>query len=127
MSSSNLDHEAVILEREGKVSLHSLSNNITLNSESITGDDYMYDCPPVRWKIDLVLMPLLGFCYMLQFLDKLSLNYASLLGILEDVSLTGNQYSWASSVFYFGYLVWSYPTSYLVVRLPIGKYLSASV
>lgn len=37
------------------------------------------------------------------------------------------QYSWTSAIFYFGYLVWSWPTSYLIVRLPLGKYLAASV
>lgn len=29
-------------------------------------------------------MPLLGFCYLLQFLDKQSLSYATVLGLLED-------------------------------------------
>lgn len=81
----------------------------------------------VLWKIDLFLMPLLGFCYMLQFLDKLSLNYSSILGLLKDVELTGREYSWTASIFYFGYLIWSYPTSYLVVRYPVGKYLSVTV
>ena len=47
----------------------------------------------VLWKIDLFLMPLLGLCYMLQFLDKLSLNYSSILGLLKDVELTGKEYS----------------------------------
>ncbi|KEF61881.1 uncharacterized protein A1O9_03453 [Exophiala aquamarina CBS 119918] len=30
------------------------------------------------------------------------------------------------SVFYFGYLLFSYPASFLMVRLPLGKYLSAT-
>ncbi|KAL3476568.1 major facilitator superfamily domain-containing protein [Aspergillus californicus] len=81
----------------------------------------------VLWKIDLVLLPLLGFCYLLQFLDKQSLNYASLLGILEDIHLVGKQYSWTASIFYLGFIFWSYPTAYLSVRLPIGKYLSCTV
>lgn len=40
--------------------------------------------------------------------------------------LVGQQYSWVSSVFYFGYLGWSYPTSLLIARLPTGKYLTAN-
>jgi len=35
-------------------------------------------------RLDLVLMPLLGFCYMLQFLDKATLSYSSLLGLPQD-------------------------------------------
>jgi hypothetical protein len=38
-------------------------------------------------------MPLLGFCYMLQFLDKASLNYSTLLGLLKSNDITGHEYS----------------------------------
>jgi len=42
-------------------------------------------------------------------------------------NLVGDQFNWTSAIFYFGYLVWSWPSSYLMVRLPIGKYLSVCV
>lgn len=45
--------------------------------------------------------------YMMAFLDKQTLNYTSLMGLLQDLHLTGNQYSWASGIFYFGYLFFS--------------------
>lgn len=41
--------------------------------------------------------------------------------------LKGQEYSWTSAIFYFGYLIWSPISSYLAVRLPIGKYLSVAV
>lgn len=82
---------------------------------------------PVRRKVDLILLPILGFCYFLQFLDKQTLSYASLLGMIEDTHLAGTQFSWTGSIFYFGFIFWSYPTMYLSVRLPIGKYLGATV
>ena len=47
--------------------------------------------------------------------------------MLTEQGLVGEQYNWTSSIFYFGYLVWSWPSSYLLVRLPIAKYLSACV
>lgn len=40
--------------------------------------------------------------------------------------LVGQQYSWVSSIFYFGYLAWAYPTTLLIARLPIAKYLTAN-
>ncbi|EHK21774.1 uncharacterized protein TRIVIDRAFT_151831 [Trichoderma virens Gv29-8] len=82
-----------------------------------------------RQRLDLVLMPLLGFCYMLQFLDKMTLSYSSLLGLIKDTAnkLVGSEYAWCASIFYFGYLFWSFPASYLMVRIPIGKYLAVSV
>ncbi|KAL4894596.1 MFS general substrate transporter [Aspergillus ambiguus] len=81
----------------------------------------------VLWKLDLILIPLMGGAYFLQFLDKLILSQAALFHIREDLALHGSQFSWASAVFYFGYLFWSWPSAYLIVRLPIGKYLASTV
>jgi hypothetical protein len=59
-------------------------------------------------KIDLHLLPLLMWVYMIQFADKTSLNYASVMGIRDDTHLDPNsqQYSWVSSIFYAGYILW---------------------
>lgn len=59
-------------------------------------------------KIDWNIIPLLCWVYMIQFADKTSLNYASLMGIREDANLDPNsqQYSWISSIFYAGYIFW---------------------
>lgn len=40
--------------------------------------------------------------------------------------MVGQQYSWVSSIFYFGYLIWEYPTTILIARLPTGKYLTVN-
>ncbi|KAJ5120946.1 uncharacterized protein N7515_010334 [Penicillium bovifimosum] len=78
-------------------------------------------------KLDFFLIPLMGGCYMLQYIDKLAISQATLFNLREDLSLVGDQYNWASAIFYFGYFGWSWPSSYLVVRLPLGKYLSGAV
>ncbi|KIW19111.1 hypothetical protein PV08_03403 [Exophiala spinifera] len=78
-------------------------------------------------RIDYCIIPLMGFCYMLQFMDKLALSQATLLGLRKDIHLHGSEYSWCSAVFYFGYLAWSWPSSYLIVRFPTGKYASVMV
>lgn len=59
-------------------------------------------------KIDFRMMPLLMWVYMIQFADKTSLNYASVMGIREDTHLdsSSTQYSWVSSIFYAGYIAW---------------------
>ncbi|CAI7645495.1 unnamed protein product [Penicillium pancosmium] len=79
------------------------------------------------WKLDLFMIPTMGICYMLQYMDKLALSQATLLNIRSDLHLVGQEYTWCSAVFYFGYLAWSGPTSYLIIRLPLGKYLAVSV
>ncbi|RAO68528.1 uncharacterized protein BHQ10_004540 [Talaromyces amestolkiae] len=78
-------------------------------------------------KIDWILMPLMGISYMLQFLDKQALGQSTLMGIIPDLKMTGNQYSWSGSIFYFSYLVFTYPLSMLMVRLPLGMFIALSV
>lgn len=41
-------------------------------------------------------------------------------------NLKGQQYSWVSSVSYFGYILWEYPTTILIARLPTAKYLTVN-
>jgi MFS family permease len=60
-------------------------------------------------------------------IDKTTLSYAAIFGIQEDLNLSGAEYSWLSSVFYFGFLVWSFPTNLLMQRFPIGKYLGVNI
>ncbi|KOS47343.1 hypothetical protein ACN38_g1675 [Penicillium nordicum] len=78
-------------------------------------------------KLDMILVPVMGLCYMMQYMDKLALSQATLFNLRGDLNLQGSDYSWASAAFYFGYLTWSWPSSYLMVRLRLGKYITASV
>ncbi|KAM3453799.1 hypothetical protein MY3296_003460 [Beauveria thailandica] len=78
-------------------------------------------------KIDICLLPIMAVCYMFQFLDKSALSLTAILGIREDLGISGSAYSWANSVYYFGYLIASYPAAALMVRLPTGKTIAASI
>ncbi|KAL4862778.1 hypothetical protein BDV12DRAFT_38850 [Aspergillus spectabilis] len=75
-------------------------------------------------KIDRRILPLMFTAYMLQFLDKTALGYTAIFGLQESLNLVNDQFSWASSAFYFGYLVASYPVSLCFVKFPLGKFLS---
>ncbi|KAI4867342.1 MFS general substrate transporter [Hypoxylon rubiginosum] len=78
-------------------------------------------------KIDRNMMPLLCVVYGLNYLDKTTLSYASVMGIRTDLHLVGQDYSWIASVFYFGYLFWEWPTNRLLQRLPLAKYSAFNV
>ncbi|TDZ35519.1 putative transporter [Colletotrichum spinosum] len=80
----------------------------------------------VVWKIDRTLIPLLFITYMFNFMDKTILSSASVFGLRKDTHLQGQDYSWVSSVFYFGYFAWTYPTTILIARLPVAKYMTAN-
>ncbi|KAJ5280685.1 hypothetical protein N7478_006057 [Penicillium angulare] len=79
------------------------------------------------WKIDLMILPFLSVCYAFYYIDKTTLSYAAIFGIETDLGLSGNEYSWLSSIFYFGFLFWSFPTNLLMQRFPIGKYLGVNI
>ena len=78
-------------------------------------------------KIDLMILPYLAVCYAFFYIDKTTLSYAAIFNIQEDLQLKGTEYSWLSSIFYFGFLAWAIPTNFLMQRLPIGKYLGANI
>jgi ACS family allantoate permease-like MFS transporter len=49
------------------------------------------------------------------------------MGFKTDTKLHGNDYSWVSSMFYFGYIAFEYPTNRLLQLLPIGKFSAAAI
>ncbi|KAL4794840.1 major facilitator superfamily domain-containing protein [Aspergillus venezuelensis] len=81
----------------------------------------------VLWKIDLILIPLIMVTVILAAVDKVIISNASIYGMNEDTHLTGNQYSWVGSIFYFGYLLFEYPSALLMQKVPVAKLYSAMV
>jgi MFS family permease len=69
----------------------------------------------------------MAISYMFQFLDKSAMSFTAILGLEEDLNLHGNDYSWASSIYYFGYLAASYVAAALLVRFAVGKIISTSM
>jgi len=51
-------------------------------------------------KIDKRVVSSLFIIYMLQYLDKNGINYASVYGLQAGTHLHGQQYSWLSSILY---------------------------
>ncbi|KAE8168423.1 major facilitator superfamily domain-containing protein [Aspergillus tamarii] len=78
-------------------------------------------------RIDLYLLPMMAVSYMFQFLDKSAMSFTSILGLTDDLHLQGEDYSWASSIYYFGYLAASYVAAVLLVRFSVGKMISTSI
>ena len=78
-------------------------------------------------RIDFMIIPYLAVCYAFFYIDKTTLSYAAIFGIQQDLDLVGTQYSWLSSMFYFGFLVWALPTNLLLQRFPVGKYLGFNI
>ncbi|KAJ3554601.1 hypothetical protein NPX13_g10571 [Xylaria arbuscula] len=78
-------------------------------------------------RVDRRILPLLLGAYFFQQLDKSSLSYVSIFGIIEDANLTSHQYSWLSSILYFGQLAFQPLAAFLLVRLPTGKVIGTAI
>ena len=65
--------------------------------------------------------------YGLQYLDKVAISYAAVYDMRTDLNLVGQDYSWANSMFYFGYLAGQLPANYLLQRFPTGKFAATNL
>ncbi|KAF2166005.1 hypothetical protein M409DRAFT_66912 [Zasmidium cellare ATCC 36951] len=104
-----------------------VENNKTADISSKAYDNETYspeEAKRLRWKLDLRLIPILGFNIILAATDKACTSTGALYGMREDTHSTGNRYSWVGSAFYFGYLLWSLPAGSLLQKLPIAKFIS---
>ncbi|KAL2822408.1 major facilitator superfamily domain-containing protein [Aspergillus granulosus] len=78
-------------------------------------------------KIDLRLLPILLGIYFLQQLDKSTLSYGSVFGLIEDANLKGQEYSWLGSSIYLVQLVAQPAVAYILVKIRLGKFLAVMV
>ena|ERR1700760_326548 len=60
-------------------------------------------------KIDLRILPVLCSVYFFQFMDKVILNYANVMGLQTELHMTGNEFSWAGTAFFLGYMAAEFP------------------
>ncbi|KAK3679820.1 hypothetical protein LTR78_000196 [Recurvomyces mirabilis] len=103
-----------------------LDDNYDLYKLAASTDIEPREARGVLRKIDVRLVPLLFSIYLIQYLDKNSINFASVYGLQKGTNLHGQDYSWLSSIFYFGYLISQWPSGFLLQRLPTGKVISVT-
>ncbi|KAK7988487.1 hypothetical protein PG989_008802 [Apiospora arundinis] len=78
-------------------------------------------------KLDMRILPLLGICYFFYYVDKTTLSYAAIFGLKDGLHLKGEEYSWLSSCFYFGWLIWAIPSNLIMQRCPPAYYLAFNI
>lgn len=79
------------------------------------------DIRMLRRKIDWHIVPIMFCCYTMQFLDKVILNYAAVMGLQKDLRLKGNEFSNIATFLFVGLLCFEVPNSTfnLFLRPPI--------
>jgi hypothetical protein len=53
-------------------------------------------------------------------LDKQTINYASVFGMQKDIHVSGNDFSWAVSFFYFGQMASQFVSAYFIGRFRVA-------
>ncbi|KAJ7885227.1 MFS general substrate transporter [Mycena leptocephala] len=89
------------------------------------------DHPPVsaedsrrmRAKLDWHLLPLLFCMYTVQFIDKSTLSYTAVLGIIKDANLTTNDFNTLGSAFYIG----TFELNLALQYFPVGKWMTINL
>ncbi|CUM57897.1 unnamed protein product [Debaryomyces tyrocola] len=94
--------------------------NIDLNESmeyAVNGEKIEIDAATntrILRKMDICLLPIMCCLYCFQFIDKTVNSMASIMGMREDLKMTGNKYPWTGTAFYIGYLVFEFPVSALL-------------
>lgn len=78
-------------------------------------------------KIDMYMMPIMMMIYAVQYMDKSTNSTASVMGLRDDLGMEGDDYSWSGTAFYLGYLIFEFPSVYLLQHFPLSKTLSGFV
>ncbi|KAH8900297.1 MFS general substrate transporter [Thozetella sp. PMI_491] len=77
--------------------------------------------------IDKRILAVMIVTSFFQTLDKGAISYASIMGIVGDAGLVGQQYSWLTTAAYIAIVCVEYPTTWVIQRASIAKYLAANI
>ncbi|KAJ5715637.1 uncharacterized protein N7483_012818 [Penicillium malachiteum] len=78
-------------------------------------------------KVDRWILPIMFLVYFLQMLDKISINYANVMGLQSDLEMKGNDFSWLATAFFIAYAIAEMPQGALLQRFPVTKVLGVNV
>ncbi|KAJ6629145.1 MFS general substrate transporter [Mycena sp. CBHHK59/15] len=80
----------------------------------------------LRWMVHKRVLAVMVITYFAQTLDKGTLNFASIMGIITDTHLQGQQYAWLTTCGNARPVLNLFPNR-LIQRLPVGKYLGVCI
>ncbi|KAL0930368.1 putative vitamin H transporter [Colletotrichum truncatum] len=68
------------------------------------------------WKIDRQLMSVIWVMYIFNYLDRTNIGNAQLAGLSDDLNMSSQDYNWALSIFFFGYVLFEVPSNMILSR-----------
>ncbi|KAI5865657.1 MFS general substrate transporter [Durotheca rogersii] len=68
-------------------------------------------------KLDLVIMPIMGILYILNYVDRSALAATKVYGITEDLNMTPNEFATAISILFVGYIPMQIPSNMVITKI----------
>ncbi|KAK5135190.1 hypothetical protein LTR08_005577 [Meristemomyces frigidus] len=75
-------------------------------------------------KLDMRVVPMLWFLYMLAFLDRTNVGNARIQGLTKELKMEGNDYNVALFIFFVPYILFEVPSNILIKRLAPSTWLA---
>ncbi|KAI4627897.1 hypothetical protein J4E80_002032 [Alternaria sp. BMP 0032] len=110
-SITSFGHGRTKAEERARISALATSPGVTMASFA------HLDEKKILRKMDLRLIPMLALLYLLSFLDRGNIGNAKIEGLTEDLNMTGAQYNWCLTVFFFTYAFFEVPSNLLLKKL----------
>ncbi|CAE7209125.1 unnamed protein product [Rhizoctonia solani] len=83
--------------------------------ENLSNTENVEDRALMR-KVDLHLLPILTFLYLLSFLDRANIGNAKLDGLTTDIGVQGANYNTSLALYFVGYVLWEVPANIVLKR-----------
>src|SRR5437016_9490374 len=74
-------------------------------------------------KVARRLIPLIIFLYILAYLDRINLGFATL-QMSDDLKLSDRQFGFGAGIFYFGYLLFEVPSNLILARVGASRWIA---
>ncbi|WVW81041.1 hypothetical protein I302_103032 [Kwoniella bestiolae CBS 10118] len=79
-------------------------------------------------KADMVILPIIGVLYILNYIDRQNLSAAKLQGIMDDLNMTTQQFATSISILFVGYLPFQIPSNLIISHITRpGAYICTAV
>ncbi|KAK6410500.1 hypothetical protein LTR81_015282 [Elasticomyces elasticus] len=102
-------------------------HTLELSSTDELGDATQVDDARLLRKLDWTLMPLMFMSYFLQYSDKTLINYAAVMGLIEDTKMPENGFSHLAIAFYCTFFLFEPIQAFCLQKFPVAKWLGANV
>ncbi|ODQ58155.1 hypothetical protein WICANDRAFT_64300 [Wickerhamomyces anomalus NRRL Y-366-8] len=118
---SSQEKKPVVQEEITETQLESQTSVLDFKSDSLI-DEYEGQKNPqlekkMLRKMDMVILPIIGWVYLIAYLDRSNIGNAASAGLIEDLNLSPSNYSAAISLFYVTYILVETPCTILFKKV----------